>query len=100
MIIIGAGMAGIAAAFHLHTQGYRVKVLEGRDRVGGRCNTTWSGSQGMGVDMGAMVVTGKQGNPVTVIAEQLGIKMHRLSAACPIYDHEGKLVPAEVPQSA
>ena len=93
-------MAGIAAAYHLQALGYRVKVLEGRDRVGGRCNTSWSGSQGMGVDMGAMVVTGKQGNPVAVFAEQLGIKMHRLGADCPIFDWHGKPVPEDVRQAA
>lgn len=99
MIVIGAGMAGIAAAYHLHAMGYHVKVLEGRDRLGGRCNTSWSGTQGMGVDMGAMVVTGKQGNPVAVFADQLGIKMHRLGADCPIFDPEGKPVQADVDQA-
>lgn len=99
MLIIGAGMAGVAAAYHLQSMGYRVKVLEGRDRVGGRCNTSWSGPQGMGVDMGAMVVTGRHGNPVAVFAEQLGIKMHRLGGACPIFDPDGKPVPTDVDQS-
>jgi monoamine oxidase len=34
--IIGAGFAGLRAAVQLHAAGYRVRVLEARDRVGGR----------------------------------------------------------------
>lgn len=37
--VVGAGFAGLAAAFELHSQGYQVVVLEARQRVGGR---VWS----------------------------------------------------------
>lgn len=37
-IIIGAGFAGVTAARELSQKGYRVLILEGRDRLGGR---TW-----------------------------------------------------------
>lgn len=36
VIVIGAGFAGLAAAFELQAAGYDVVVLEARDRVGGR----------------------------------------------------------------
>ncbi len=39
VIIIGAGMSGLNAAWLLETQGARVLVLEGRRRVGGRVHT-------------------------------------------------------------
>jgi len=40
VIVVGAGASGIAAAGVLNKQGYKVIVLEGRDRVGGRiCET-------------------------------------------------------------
>jgi monoamine oxidase len=37
--IIGAGLAGLAAADHLTSQGYDVKVIEAENRVGGRVLT-------------------------------------------------------------
>ena len=36
MIIIGAGMAGLAAATYLKSMGISFIILEGSDRVGGR----------------------------------------------------------------
>lgn len=38
-IIVGSGLAGLAAARHLKTNGLRVKVIEAEDRVGGREKT-------------------------------------------------------------
>ena len=38
-VIIGAGVAGLAAARHLASCGVRVQVLEARDRIGGRIVT-------------------------------------------------------------
>jgi monoamine oxidase len=36
VLIVGAGIAGLTAAFRLHQQGIAVRVVEGQDRVGGR----------------------------------------------------------------
>ncbi|MFM8352990.1 MAG: FAD-dependent oxidoreductase, partial [Actinomycetales bacterium] len=36
VIVIGAGMAGLAAARDLQLAGLRALVLEARDRIGGR----------------------------------------------------------------
>ena len=38
VVVLGAGFAGITAARDLHAAGHRVRVLEARDRIGGR---TW-----------------------------------------------------------
>ena len=67
IIVVGAGLAGVAAARALHDRGYEVTILEGRDRVGGRCLTV------DGIDYGAHWIHGTEGNPITNLAHRLGI---------------------------
>lgn len=94
VIVVGAGMAGLAVSRQLHSFGYDVIVLEARDRVGGRVKTDWS--LGGGVDMGASIITGLEGNPLTNLCKQLDISLHRLNYDCPIYDIDGQSLPEEV----
>ena len=39
MIVVGAGLAGMAAAYELKRVGHNVTILEAQDRVGGRIRT-------------------------------------------------------------
>ncbi len=74
VIVIGAGIAGLAAAQDLQAQGFRVLVLEGRDRIGGRIWT--ERSLGVPMDMGASWIHGPDGdNPITAIARAAGAKL-------------------------
>ena len=41
--ILGAGLAGLTAAYELTKAGYDCKILEARDRAGGRCQTIRGG---------------------------------------------------------
>ncbi|PRP79406.1 Lysine-specific histone demethylase 1-2 [Planoprotostelium fungivorum] len=93
VVVIGAGMSGLAAARQLHHLGYQVTLLEGRNRVGGRVNT--DRSLGEGVDLGASIVTGLEGNPLTTVCKQLETKLHPLTYECPIYDIDGVHVDKE-----
>lgn len=70
-IVIGAGMAGLMAARTLQDAGYDVTVLEARDRLGGRVHT--DDSLGSSVDLGAAWIHGPDGNPLTPLAEELGV---------------------------
>lgn len=39
VVVIGAGLSGLAAALHLEAHGARVQVIEARERVGGRVHS-------------------------------------------------------------
>jgi monoamine oxidase len=68
VIVVGAGMAGLAAARKLQSDGYTVVVLEARDRIGGRTYTT--DELGFPFDHGASWIHGIRGNPMTRLAKQ------------------------------
>lgn len=70
VIVIGAGVAGLAAARQLSDWGIGVIVLEARDRIGGR---VWTDrSLGLPLDMGASWIHGIVKNPIADIANQVG----------------------------
>jgi monoamine oxidase len=54
VIVIGAGMAGLVAAFELARQGHDPIVLEAQNRVGGRVYTMRSFAPGLYAEAGAM----------------------------------------------
>jgi monoamine oxidase len=45
VVILGAGIAGLVSAYELKRAGYRVTVLEARDRIGGRAWTVRRGDR-------------------------------------------------------
>jgi len=44
VLILGAGLAGMSAAYELGKLGYKCKILEARGRAGGRCHTIRGGT--------------------------------------------------------
>ena len=69
--VVGAGVAGLAAAEALTRAGVQVEVFEARDRIGGRVVT--DRSLGSSLDMGASWIHGSRRNPVTEIADDLDL---------------------------
>lgn len=72
VLVVGAGIAGLAAAQKLHASGFQVVVLEARDRIGGRIWT--DRSLGVPIDMGAAWIHGINGNPIADLAGEVGAK--------------------------
>lgn len=93
VIVIGAGISGLAVGQQLQQFGMDVIVLEARDRVGGRIATFRKNSYI--ADLGAMVVTGVYGNPMTILSKQIGMDLVPIQQSCPLYGPDGKPVPKE-----
>ncbi|KAK7304951.1 hypothetical protein VNO77_42847 [Canavalia gladiata] len=106
VIVIGGGMAGIAAARALHDASFQVALLESRDRIGGRIHTDYS--FGFPVDLGASWLHGvSKENPLASVIGRLGLPLYRTSGDNSVlYDHDlesyalfdtdGKQVPQEL----
>jgi monoamine oxidase len=58
VVVVGAGVAGLACARALQARAVRVTVLEARDRIGGRVRTVRVG--GEPVELGAQVIHGRR----------------------------------------
>lgn len=69
--IVGAGIAGLAAARHLADAGYEVTVFEASDRIGGRIYT--STEFGFTIEIGANWVHGDEGNPLMPVTKASAI---------------------------
>ncbi len=46
-------------------------------------------------DLGAMVVTGLGGNPVTVLSRQINMELSKINQKCPLYESNGSTVPRD-----
>lgn len=68
ILVVGAGMAGLSAARGLADAGRPVRVIEARDRIGGRVCTDrgW----GTPLELGASWVHGTTDNPLTELARR------------------------------
>ena len=97
IVVIGAGMAGLAAARRLADAGMDVTVVEARDRIGGR---TWTDtSLGVPIDLGAAWIHGPEGNPITELADQVGARRVETDFDKPALFQDGRDLGADVVQT-
>jgi monoamine oxidase len=95
VLVIGAGVAGLAAADALKSRGWEVVVLEARDRIGGRVWTADLGGQA--VDLGAQWIEGIDKNPIFDFCKKHRIKTVKTNyESDTVYDVDGKEYEAKV----
>lgn len=91
VIVVGAGISGLAAANQLKKMNYKVLVLEARDRVGGRIWTDHS--FGPPVELGAHWIQGVEKNPIAELASKLNLDVATTDFDNSVfYQSDGKLV--------
>ncbi len=95
VVVVGGGAAGLAAAKQLSAAGYRVLVLEARDRIGGRAFTD-SSAVGVTWDRGASWLHSSETNAWVGYARQNGFDVLPDSALRHIHDGAKRLGGADM----
>jgi monoamine oxidase len=88
--VVGAGAAGLTAGRELAAGGFRVLVLEARDRIGGRAFTDTS-SVGLAWDRGCSVLRSSQVNPWVAYARANNFRVLPDNRLRSIYDGHDRL---------
>lgn len=89
VIVIGAGMSGLAAAKDLQSKGKKVILLESQNAIGGR--TVTDRSLGVPLDLGASWIHGVNKNPIAAIASTLNLATSPTNYdAIQRYDYDGR----------
>src|SRR6476620_10928832 len=78
--VIGAGLAGAAAAYQLHRVGIHVEVYEARERLGGRCWSARGFADGQIAEHGGEFIDTRHVH-IRQLARRLGLHLDDLYAA-------------------
>src|SRR5579872_4515142 len=91
ILIIGAGIAGLAAAQDLIHNGFDVTILEARSRLGGRIYP--DNSLGLTIGRGATWIHGIVGNPIANLAHQFHAPFAPMDVnRFYVYDRQGQKI--------
>ena len=88
--IIGAGLSGLRCADILHQYGFKVTIIEGRDRIGGRLHQEKL-PNGYLVDMGPNWIHGTKDNPILDLAKDTETAMANPDTNSYVYDESGQV---------
>lgn len=94
VIVVGAGVSGLAAARDLRRAGVDLLCLEARDRIGGRISTVRASASPLPVELGAEFVHGRAPE-VLDLAKSAGLLVSDVGGNA-VYNHSGSW--AEDPQ--
>ena len=91
VVVIGAGASGIAASEKLLAAGFKVVLIEARDRMGGRASTRLVSS--VPFDTGASWLADSQVNYLRTTAESSGVKLYPTDFNRALVQYKGVNVP-------
>jgi len=81
IVVVGAGLAGLSAAYRLKQAGYTAQVYEASDRIGGRCWTLRGAfAEGQIAEHGGELID-QSHTAIRQLASQLGLKLDNLLQA-------------------
>src|SRR5215213_9616675 len=93
VLVLGAGVAGLAAAQELSQAGLRVSVIEARDRIGGRIFTQHVPGHPLPVELGAEFIHGRPPESFA-LAGQAGLLVYEINGDSWLAQH-GRLAPSD-----
>ncbi|KAK4937076.1 hypothetical protein LTR10_022199 [Elasticomyces elasticus] len=74
VVVVGAGLSGLQAAYDLQRAGYKTVVLEARDRVGGKTWTVPTASGTGAIDLGAAWINDTNQSKMWSLGQRFGMK--------------------------
>ena len=77
VVVVGAGLAGVTAAYRLNQSGVAAQLYEARDRIGGRCWTARGFADGQTAEHGGEFIDSRHVH-IRQLADELGLKMDDL----------------------
>jgi monoamine oxidase len=93
VLVLGAGVAGLAAAQELSQAGLRVVVVEARDRIGGRIFTERVPGHPLPIELGAEFIHGRPPESFALV-EQAGLLVYEIDGESWL-SRDGQLVPSD-----
>jgi monoamine oxidase len=83
VLIVGAGIAGLTAAYRLRQQGVAVRIIEAQNRIGGRMYSLRNFfADGQSVELGGELIDTNHTH-IQALAQELGIVLDDLSVETP-----------------
>lgn len=98
VVVVGAGLSGLQAAYDLQKAGLRTVVLEARDRVGGKTWTVQTANGKGAIDLGGTWINDTNQSKMWELGQKFGMEyiVQNIKGDCTLQDH-GRFPFGELP---